>query len=93
MRTSIAIGIVAALALAAPAALASTITVGTFADPAGNSSTPLFTLEDGTLSGGWSGTGLALAVPVAGATYHDATFTITDLSVRFSSTTTRATLC
>jgi hypothetical protein len=81
MRTLSAIGIVAALVLAAPAAWASTITVGTFADPAGNSSTPLFTIEDTTLSGGWSGTGLTLAVPVASATYHDATFTITDLSI------------
>lgn len=60
-------------------------TVATFADPASDGTTPLFELDGttvgGTLSGGWSATGLTLEVPMTGGVYSDATFTLTDLTV------------
>jgi MYXO-CTERM domain-containing protein len=49
-------------------------TVATFADPATDESTPLFTAGIGTLSGGWTGAGLDLVVPIAGMTFADAVF-------------------
>ncbi len=56
-------------------------TIATFADPAGDGSTPLFTLSDTTLSGGWSGPGLDLITPIIGDEFPDATFTVTDLTI------------
>jgi len=56
-------------------------TVGTFADPTADGSTPLFTVGTTTLGGGWSGTGLDLIVPITGQTYQDATFTMTDVAI------------
>ena len=60
------------------------ITVATFADPALDSSTPLFTVVYGTggsVTGGWSDaqTGLDLEVPIINNTYFDAFFELTDL--------------
>ncbi len=56
-------------------------TIATFADPASDGSTPLFTLSGSTLSGGWSDTGLDLVTPISGDEFPDATFTMTDLTV------------
>jgi hypothetical protein len=55
-------------------------TVATFADPAVNGSTPLFTLSGGTLTGGWSNPGLKLLMPITGQTYSDATFGMSPLA-------------
>lgn len=62
--------------LFAVSAQASTITVATFADPAIDATTPLFTYDTGsnTLSGGWALDGLTLET-VSGD-YDDATFTM-----------------
>lgn len=60
---------------------AETVTVATFADPAADSSTPLFTLSGDTLSGGWTGSGLELITPFDGGAFPDATFAMTDLTV------------
>jgi hypothetical protein len=81
MRRNTVLALAAVLAVGAPLALADTFTVATFADPAPNASAPLFSLTGNTLSGGWSGTGLSLDVPVAGVVYHDATFAFSDLTV------------
>lgn len=76
-----------ALACGALAAVAAADTIATFADPALNGSTPLFSYNSGTgtLSGGWSGTGLTLQIPsplVGGPqNYADAKFTMTNLTV------------
>ncbi|MFQ5805650.1 MAG: PEP-CTERM sorting domain-containing protein [Phycisphaerae bacterium] len=56
-------------------------TIATFADPASDGSTPLFTLSGSTLSGDWSDTGLDLITPISGDEFPDATFTMTDLTV------------
>jgi len=59
-----------------------TIKIAAFADPATGSAEPLFTVDygQGTLTGGWSGTGLTLNVPVTGGSYDDVTFTMTDMT-------------
>ncbi|MBW8015550.1 MAG: hypothetical protein FVQ82_05125 [Planctomycetes bacterium] len=58
------------------------VTVATFADPSDGSAEFLFTIDydAGTLSGGWSGTGLTLEIPIADVTYENATFTIDDIT-------------
>lgn len=59
-----------------------TVKVAAFADPAAGSAEPLFTVDygQGLLSGGWSGSGLTLDVPVTGNSYDDVTFTMTDMT-------------
>ena len=54
-------------------------TVATFADPALDGTTPLFTVDTAanTINGGWSGTGLTLEADID---YADATFTMTQIS-------------
>ncbi len=47
-------------------AQAGSFTVATFADPASDSSTPLFELDDDQLSGAWNGVGLTLQTPGIG---------------------------
>jgi hypothetical protein len=67
--------------LFAASASAATVTVATFADPAADGSTPLFTLSGDTLSGGWAGSGLELLTPFDSGAFPDATFAMTDLTV------------
>jgi hypothetical protein len=71
----------AGVVLAGPA-LAQTQTVATFADPSANSANSLFTVNLLTdrITGGWadSQTGLNLNVVIAGITYPNAFFTLTD---------------
>ena len=55
--------------------------VATFADPTVVDSTPLFTLSDTELTGGWNAGGLKLIVALTGEEFEDATFTMTDLTV------------
>lgn len=56
-----------------------TVKIAAFADPAAGSAEPLFTVDygQGSLTGGWSGSGLTLNVPVTGDSYDDVTFTMT----------------
>jgi hypothetical protein len=65
-------------------AQATTVTIATFADPAADGSTPLFTVDlaGDLITGGWddSKTGLLLEIPYLGHTYTDAFFTITDVN-------------
>jgi hypothetical protein len=60
-------------------------TVATFADPALNTSTPLFTIDGigNTVNGGWSDSkaGLNLQVVWTGNTFNDAYFTMTQLAI------------
>lgn len=50
-------------------------TIATFADPAPDGSTPLFTLDGVLFSGGWGSTGLTLETPgLPAPDYPDATF-------------------
>lgn len=55
-------------------------TIATFADPAVDGTTPLFTIDlsADTINGGWTGTGLDLIV--GANTYQDAWFTMTTLT-------------
>jgi hypothetical protein len=73
------------LALAAAAFMAASVnaaTIATFADPAADGSTPLFSSDGTTLTGGWSGTGLTLQTPgLAIPDVADATFTLTPLNI------------
>lgn len=74
-------GLAGLCALAALASSAQAATVATFADPALNGSTPLFTFAQsgpatGSLSGGWSSTGLLLEVPIQPQNYPDAKFSM-----------------
>ena len=63
---------------------ASATTIATFADPAVNGSTPLFTINftGNLITGGWddSKTGLTLQIPDSGHTYTNAFFTMTDVT-------------
>jgi len=68
------------LAMGAAMAGAGTITVATFADPATSSATPVFTLSGTTFSGGWTAPGINLETPITHQTWHDAKFTMTNLS-------------
>jgi PEP-CTERM motif len=68
-----------------------TMTIATFADPSGNSSHPLFTVDflGGTLTGGWADgkTGLTLEIPCSGYTiengnaFHDVWFEMTRVGI------------
>ena len=60
------------------------ITAATFADPATDGATPMFTFNagSGTLTGGWSGSGLLFQAPLQlpdGASYPNTHFTMTPL--------------
>jgi hypothetical protein len=84
MNRETAILTILAVSLMVPAAQSS-ITVATFADPAMNSATPLFTVDFtagayGTISGGWFSTNLNLEV-LSLATYYDAEFRMTNLNL------------
>lgn len=57
-------------------------TILTFADPATGPSTPLFTFNGSTLSGGWSASGLLLETPgLSAPNYPDARFEFDDVTV------------
>lgn len=72
------LGIMACLVAVVPAANA--FTVATFADPAVDGTTPLFSLNGNVLSGAWNGTGLLLQTPVLPAPdFPDATFIMSPL--------------
>jgi hypothetical protein len=83
-KTFINLLVVFIVILSCGLAQAATVTVGTFADPAGDGSMPLFTvnLDTDIISGGWldTQTGLSLGIPYSGHTYHDAFFTMTNVS-------------
>ena len=86
MRTTLTSRRVRVLAVAAvlafgAQAMANPFTVATFADPAASGATPLFTVDmvSQRIFGGWAAPGLDLEVVLAGATYPDASFTLTDL--------------
>ena len=72
------------VALSCGLAQASTVTIATFADPANDSSTPLFTvdLNNNLITGGWldSQTNLTLEVIYSGNTFVDAFFTMTTVT-------------
>ena len=61
-------------------------TIATFADPAIDGSTPLFTVGTGTVDGGWDDTqtGLTLEVVFSGNTYSDAFFEMGQLTYNSS---------
>ncbi len=69
-------------------AQAGSFTVATFADPAADSSTPLFELDDGALSGSWNGVGLTLQTPGIGdVDYSNAKFSMGSVTVNPDDTT------
>jgi hypothetical protein len=70
-----------ALAVLVSASPAWAATVATFSDPAVDGSTPLFAAGGGTLSGGWTGAGLNLDVPIAGMSFADAVFDMAPITV------------
>lgn len=73
-----------ALGFVAVTATSQAFTVATFADPAVNGSTPLFTFDSGanTLDGGWTATGLTLLTPGwAAPDVTDAQFTMSTLAL------------
>jgi hypothetical protein len=72
-------GVLAALALCS-SVLADTQTVATFSDPSPSSQSPLFWLQSGTLTGGWSQPGLTLVMPITSQVYSNATFEMTPLT-------------
>ncbi len=59
---------------------AAVVTIATFADPAADGSTPLFTVDlvGDLITGGWDG--LTLEIPYSGNTYNDVLFTMTDVT-------------
>ena len=74
-------------------AQAGSFTVATFADPASDSSTPLFELNVDQFSGEWAGTGLTLQTPGAGGIdYTDATFSMGAVTVNPDNSTTGGTI-
>ena len=73
---------VAVLLAVASAAQADTFTLATFADPAINATTPLFTYDGATLTGQWLATGMTLETPgVPAPNYSNATFSMTPVAV------------
>ncbi|HPM84382.1 MAG TPA: PEP-CTERM sorting domain-containing protein [Candidatus Anammoximicrobium sp.] len=78
-RRAVLVGLIA---LILPAAMAQTLTMVTFADPADDASTPLFTFDGAQFQGGWTGLNLNLLTPGLPLTgdIPDATFTMTTLS-------------
>lgn len=83
MRKSLA----ALLGLLVVAGSVNAATIATFADPAGDGTTPMFEFDGSFLRGGWPfmggpNTGLDLQTPgLPGGPYVDATFTMTDVPV------------
>jgi len=82
MQSTSRIVLVGLVALILPVAMAQTVTMVTFADPAPDASTPLFTFDGAQFAGGWSGLNLDLLTPGLPLTADipDATFTMTTLS-------------
>jgi len=81
-RTSFVLAL--ALGTVAMTATSQAFTVATFADPAIDGSTPLFTFDAGanTLDGGWAALGLTLLTPGwAGADVTDAKFSMTTVNL------------
>lgn len=71
-----------ALGLGAAVASSQAFTMATFADPALDGSTPLFTITNTDISGGWSGTGLLLQTPGwAAPDYADAKFSMASVPI------------
>ncbi|MFA5251981.1 MAG: PEP-CTERM sorting domain-containing protein [Phycisphaerae bacterium] len=72
------------VALSCSSAQATVVTIATFADPAVNKNTQLFTVNLGTdlITGGWGDaqTGLTLQIPYSVNTYIDAFFTMTNVA-------------
>lgn len=80
--TSALVGTAALVAAVTALPAHAAFTVATFADPAQDSSTPLFELDGSTLTGGWNSTGMTLQTPgLGGANYTDAGFSMTPLTV------------
>jgi hypothetical protein len=73
---------VAVLLAVGSAAQADTFTLATFADPAINGTTPLFTYDGATLTGQWVAPGMKLETPgVPAPDFANATFVMTPVAV------------
>lgn len=84
---------VCALAVSATPTWAASFTVATFADPAVDSTTPLFELDGDQLSGSWTGLGLTLQTPgLPGIDYTDAMFVMNAITVAGDDTTSGGTV-
>jgi hypothetical protein len=70
--------VTAVVALVAPATAA---TVATFADPSVDGEIPVFIQSGNTLNAGWSLPGLTLITPINHASYANATFSMTSLTI------------
>ncbi len=71
-----------AIALGAAVTGSQAFTMATFADPALDETTPLFTIAGNSISGGWASTGLLLQTPGWGAPdYADAKFTMAPVPI------------
>lgn len=83
-RALISLLVMVIVALSCSSAQATVVTIATFADPAADGSSPLFTVDliNDLITGGWSDaqTGLTLQIPYSGNTYANAFFTMTDVS-------------
>jgi len=71
----------ATTALLGVAASAQAATIATFADPSPDGSVPVFIQSGNTLTGGWSGPGLTLVMPVTGTSYSNARFEMDPVTV------------
>lgn len=73
---------VAGLLIVTNAAMASTMTFATFADPSGSAANPLFRMDDqySKISGEYLGTGLTLQIPFTGEEFQDVTFVMDEIS-------------
>jgi hypothetical protein len=77
-RARILVGVALAIAVGAAASAG---TVATFADPTVDGQPPLFVQSGNTLSAGWNLPGLTLVTPINHASYANATFTMTNLTI------------
>lgn len=76
------LAVVALGALSTATALGQSQTIATFADPALDSTTPLFELNGNSFSGGWSATGLTLLTPgLPAPDFPDARFKLDPITV------------
>lgn len=80
MRTYRAVATWAAVGICGSAALAQSVTVASFSDPATSSATPMFVLAGTSFTGGWEDGNLDLVAPLAGTTYDEVHMTMTPLT-------------
>ena len=81
----LAIVLAAVLILPISATQAASVTVATFADPSGNATDPLFTVNwtNSTVNGGWADIkgGLNLQIPLTGVSFANAWFVMDQLAI------------